>query len=68
LVKAFFKGSSRLGSQKNPLYNFLTLKCGGGLDMLMMRIAGAILINHELPSRHLLTLKFFFLNSIEFIN
>jgi hypothetical protein len=46
----------------------LTLKCSGGLDMLMTKIAGIILINHVVPFSHHLTLKLFFLYFGDFSN
>jgi hypothetical protein len=46
------------------IYDFLTLKCGGDLNMLMIRIFEIILINYVVPFSQELTLKLFFLYSI----
>jgi hypothetical protein len=50
------------------IHNFLTLEYGGVRDMLMTRMASIILINHVMPLSHQLTLKLFFLYSVEFSN
>jgi len=50
------------------IHNFLTRMYGGGMDMLMTRIARFIIINHVVPSSHQLTLKLLFLYSVEFNN
>jgi hypothetical protein len=39
------------------IHNFLTLKCCGGLDMLMMKIIGIIIINHVVPLQPSLDLE-----------
>jgi hypothetical protein len=50
------------------IHNFLTLEYGSVRDMLMIRMASIILINHVVPLSHQLTLKLFFLYSVEFNN
>jgi hypothetical protein len=46
MSKALFKRIFQTWLINNLLNNFFTPKCGGSLDMLMMRIVGIILINH----------------------
>jgi hypothetical protein len=43
------------------IHDFILIKCGGDLGMIMMRIFRIILIANAVPFNHQLTLKLFFL-------